>query len=259
MILLIYIWYTLALKIGGNVRPSMYSEANIEQHCLRELPTLLTQMQWQWPVGMTTTSNVWITTEFLNPRRKEVTERWPSVTEKPSCLSACILQDIPVFYQCGDGTTLIVKKDIRIVPHVFGLVSAKRNVSILRLNTKLDPAHWKFSPGGRAIQHDESGDHYFSKLTRSQSSQNRCHVFRVSLERIQFRSSHPLLVSPKQLVDWAQVPKSHQKYKCPTTTTLQRHTGDARCLPAIQSRFGRFNLYNALLVPTLVLQNQCQL
>jgi hypothetical protein len=100
-------------------------------------------------------------------RKAKCTHRMSS-GDGPSVPSICILLQVPLWYRCSDGFSILVFANIRLVPNVVGLLDGKNNFAALEMAVRL--GHKKatrFICCGKRLDHVDDGSHYILKLNNS--------------------------------------------------------------------------------------------
>jgi hypothetical protein len=80
----------------------------------------------------------------------------------PSRTPLFVALQVPLWYRCTDGSSLLVFSNIRIVPHCVGLLDGKQNMAALGLTCKLaTDSHAKFLRQGKEIAYADEGGHFY--------------------------------------------------------------------------------------------------
>jgi hypothetical protein len=77
-----------------------------------------------------------------------------------------VVVQVPLWYRCVDGTSLLVFANIRIVPNMVGLLDGKANMVALGLSCSFEKKNAQFRCQGRQLDHIDEGSHFFLKLNK---------------------------------------------------------------------------------------------
>jgi hypothetical protein len=83
----------------------------------------------------------------------------------PSHTALFVALQVPLWYRCTDGSSLLVFSNIRIVPNCVGLLDGMQNMAELGLTCKLaTDSHAKFLRQGKEIAYADEGGHFYLLL-----------------------------------------------------------------------------------------------
>jgi hypothetical protein len=108
---------------------------------------------------------------MLSKIRKAHCDDKMSFGDGPSQAPLFILLQVPLWYRCTDGSTLLVFANIRIVSNTVGLLDGKHNMAAIKLTCALSNTSATFACREHSLAHIDQGNNYFLQLSSPQPFQ----------------------------------------------------------------------------------------
>jgi hypothetical protein len=96
--------------------------------------------------------------------RKEHSNERMAFGDGLSAAPLFVLIQVPLWYKCKNGSTILVFANIRIVQNTVGLLDGKNNLAAIGMRCSLNPQNTTFSCRRKDLVHVDEGSHYFLQL-----------------------------------------------------------------------------------------------